>query len=600
MGSQIYIELSVVGAYLVLMALVGYLFRKRNLSSDDYFRGGARCTWWLVGSSALMSAISASVFTGVGGSMFEAGIAPMASNLGILMAHVVLWLGLAAWFRQLRVVTAPETMRERFGPTTQQFYAYLGMLVQPVFGGFQVYALAIFTSAVFHVPVPYTIFIVGAAVGFYSVTGGKWAVMATDFLQSLTLIPVVILVVVLSVIKLGGPAEVLSSVYQSGGFQAIHPEGSFPNGFYTGRWFFVVALMMLINQLQMSWGARFFAAKDGKEANKAAGFLLFAGTVLVFFMFFPPLIARAYFPEEVMAYGTILQKPAEAAYVVVCIELMPSGILGLVLVAMFAATASSMDTGLNTIAGDITRNILPPILRRLGRPPLDIRQELRVGRAISFCLVIFIISIALWMSAQEGVGIFELMMAFMNRVTVPMALPFTLAVFVRSLPRSSAILGIVCGMGLPVLLNPLADQLILVMNSHYGTGLYRDFFTTSIITIVSGLAGVLLSYRLSERLESPGDRAATRAFYVKMHTPVNFREEVGEPDDADQLRLMGRLVLLVSVILGLLVLVPNPWLGRLSILAVSVCVASVGLFMLRAARRQFALQGRLPDPSKGA
>ena len=289
MREGVIIEFTVVGIYLLLMAVVGYVFRKRNQNSDDYFRGGARCTWWLVGSSALMSAISATVFTGVGGSMFEAGLAPMASNLGILIAHIVLWLGLAAWFRQLRTITAPEAMRERFGPATQQVYAHIN------------------PSAGFFIPVHITIIIVGVAVGFYSVTGGKWAVMATDFLQSLTMIPVTILVVVLAMIKLGGPVEVLSRVHEAGGFQAIHPEGAFPDGFYTARWFWIFVVMAIINQLQMSWGSRFFAAKDGKEANKAAGFLLFAGTILVFFMFFPPLIARAYFPEEVMEYGSILQ-----------------------------------------------------------------------------------------------------------------------------------------------------------------------------------------------------------------------------------------------------------------------------------------------------
>lgn len=584
MREGVYIEFIAVGMYLVLMAVVGYIFRTRNKNSDDYFRGGARCTWWLVGSSALMSAISASVFTGVGGSMFEAGIAPMASNLGIVIAHLILFLGLAGLFRQLRVVTAPETMRERFGPATQQFYAYLNMLVQPIFGGIQVYALAIFASAVFFIPVHYTIIVVGIAVGFYSVTGGKWAVMATDFLQSLTLIPVVVLVVIVSVIKLGGPVEVFSRVIETGGFQAIHPEGAYPNGFYTPRWFVIVVIMTMVNQLQMSWGARFFAAKDAKEANKAAGFLLFVGSALVFFMFFPPLIARAYFAPEVMQYGSILQKPAEAAYVVICMELMPSGILGLVLVAMFAATASSMDTGLNTNAGDITRNILPPIRHWFKMPDLTMREELKVGRYISTLLITWIILIALWMSAQDGKGVFELMMAFMNRVTVPMALPFTLAVFIRSIPRSAAILGIACGLILPFALIPAADGLISLANLTYGTDLYRDYFMSSLITIMCGLSGILISYRVQYLLESDSERAKTEAFYLKMHTPVDFEKEVGIPDDEAQVRLVGKLVLVVSLLLLFLVILPNPWTGRLSILAVSSSVALVGGLMLWSTR----------------
>lgn len=579
MKEGLFIEYTVVGLYLLLMIVVGYVLRDRNKSSDDYFRGGARCTWWLVGSSALMSAISAGVFTGVGGSMFEAGIAPMASNLGILIGHIVLWLGVAALFRQARIVTSPEMMRERFGPVTQQFFAYLNMMMMPVFGGFQVYALAIFTSAVFFVPIQTTIVVVGVAVGIYSVTGGKWAVMATDFLQSLTMIPVVILVVVISVIKLGGPIEVLSHIYHSGGFKAIYPEGAFPNGYYTEGWFAMVAVIAFINQLQMGMGARFFAAKDGAEANKAAGFLLWMGSLLVFFMFFPPLIARAYFPEAVMAYDGILQKPAEAAYVVTCLKLMPSGILGLVLVAMFAATASSMDSGLNTNAGDITRNILPPIRSKLGLSLLSLREELRVGRLVSVVLVCVIIAIALWMAGQEGKGVFELIIGFGARVTLPMTLPFTLAMFVRSLPRSAAILGISFGLILPLGLNPLTDFVFETVNAAYGTDLARQYAGTAAIVLLSGLIGILFSYQIRSIFENEADAEATKAFYRKMFTPVDFAKEIGEADDGAQMQLIGRLAMVAAGLVLLLVLFPNPLTGRLSILAVSLSIGLVGALM---------------------
>ena len=579
MKEGLFIEYTVVGLYLILMIIVGYAFRSRNQSSDDYFRAGARGTWWLVGSSALMSAISAGVFTGVGGSMFEAGIAPMASNLGILLGHIVLWLGVAALFRQARTITSPEMMRERFGPVTQQFYAYLNMMMMPVFGGFQVYALAIFTSAVFFVPIHITIIVVGTAVGIYSVTGGKWAVMATDFLQSLTMIPVVILVAVVSVIKLGGPVDVFNKISNSGGFQAIYPSGTYPDDYYTGGWFAMIALIAFVNQLQMGMGARFFSAKDGPEANKAAGFLLGMGTLLVFFMFFPPLIARAYFPDAVYDYEGILQKPAEAAYVVTCLKLMPSGILGLVLVAMFAATASSMDTGLNTNSGDITRNILPPIRAKLGHPPLTLREELRVGRLVSIVLVIVIISIALWMAGQKGKGVFELVMSFGARITLPMTLPFTLAIFIRSLPRSAAIVGISFGLIFPFLLNPLIDSLFNELNAQYGSNLARNFATTAQIVLFSSLSGILFSYRIRQHLESASDLETTNDFYLKMHTPVDFEKEIGKADDHSQMHLIGKLALVAAGLLSLLLLFPNPLLGRLSILAVSLSIGTVGGLM---------------------
>jgi|GEM_PF-3902507 len=54
------IEYSVIVAYLVLMLVVGLVFKNFNKNSGDYFRGGSQGTWWIVGMSSFMAGISAS------------------------------------------------------------------------------------------------------------------------------------------------------------------------------------------------------------------------------------------------------------------------------------------------------------------------------------------------------------------------------------------------------------------------------------------------------------------------------------------------------------------------------------------------------------
>ena len=67
------IEYFVIVGYLALIITVGLVFKKFSSNTDDYFKGGSKGTWWLVGSSAFMSAFSAWTFTGAAGIAYEAG-----------------------------------------------------------------------------------------------------------------------------------------------------------------------------------------------------------------------------------------------------------------------------------------------------------------------------------------------------------------------------------------------------------------------------------------------------------------------------------------------------------------------------------------------
>ena len=93
-----WIDMVVIGAYLVLIVAMGMVFARFNRNDSDYFRGGSQGTWWLVGSSAFMSGFSAYTFTAASGVAFEAGwsvmIIYMANAIGYLLISNT--MGLAA------------------------------------------------------------------------------------------------------------------------------------------------------------------------------------------------------------------------------------------------------------------------------------------------------------------------------------------------------------------------------------------------------------------------------------------------------------------------------------------------------------------------
>lgn len=118
------IEYYTIAIYMLFMVAMGYVQRKLNQNVSDYFRGGCKGTWWLVGASSFMSVISAYTFTAAAGVAFQAGWSVIIMYLGNVIGFLVSFLFFAPWFRQLRATTAPEVIDMRFGFLTQQFYAW--------------------------------------------------------------------------------------------------------------------------------------------------------------------------------------------------------------------------------------------------------------------------------------------------------------------------------------------------------------------------------------------------------------------------------------------------------------------------------------------
>jgi len=573
------IEYVVIVIYLIFLAAIGPILKSFNKNSDDYFRGGAKTKWWLLGPSLSISITSAGVFTAVAGAVYDVGIVAQAGTIGIYLGVILLAAFLAGWFRRLRKITSAEVIRERFGPSTEQLFSYLNMFTGPMYGGLQLFALSIFVSAVFHVSMTQTILVLGVVVGIYSVSGGKWAVMATDFLQNLVLQVVVVAVGILAFIEIGGIGGFISAVSKTGGFTPYYEYGTYPDGRFAPSWIVAVVISALIGQLQLGWSSRFFAAKDGKEARKASVLMLVMLIVGTVFFTSVPLAVKALYSEQVASYAGVMNKASEASYVVACLNLLPKGLMGLVLVAMFSATASSMDTGLNSNAGVIIRNIVPPLRRLSKRPQLDPKGELVWGRWVSVALVIIIVGMTLVLAKFGKGGLFNLILELGMRVSFPMTLPFFLALFLRKAPRSAANFSLVAGFLGPFLLLPSFGIEHAPIRLFEAIDFQPDY--TQRFMLVSGFSifGFLLSY-IFGRKESAEHKALTKAFYADLHRPVDFEAEVGESNDNQQLKVMGWLSLVISGLIYCLLLVPNTFKDRLIIFGMGTTIAAVGIALL--------------------
>lgn len=566
------LDLVIIGIYMCVLVAVGMVFGRIVNTGVDYFRAGGRGSWWIVGASMFMSGISAYTFVGNAAGIYQSGWSPLSIYLANVAGFVLAALFLAAWYRQMRAITFAEILKERFGKTAEQVVAYLLVFNGYIWSGVVLYTLAVFTKVIIpDIPVQALIIGVGAIVVLYCTIGGNWAVMANDFVQGLVLIAVTVVVTVFCLAKAGGIGAFFDAVSQSDAAAQLQFITPVPEGEtiwaakYSLAWLFISFIVQFANQTSLFQGVRYFSAKDGREAQKAS---VFAGILMVMGLavfFIPPIYARVFLNDQVAAMHESPVKAVEYAYAVTSYHLLPKGTFSIMMVAIFAAAISSLDTGLNQNAALIVRDLLPPLRRRFKLGVVSPSREVSLGKLATVISGIVIMGIALIYSLVENVTIFDLMMQVAGRLIFPQMIPLVLFLFVRNVPRWS-ILSSIAGGFLPSLLELLF-------------GLSFSYQIMGLLVLTGGCFGFFISCLFWNRV-SAEEKAATAAFYQKMHRKIDFEQEVGGANDAFQLIQIGRFALLLGG-LSLLLLIPLQAEGaRVVILSVAGFVGGIGGLMV--------------------
>lgn len=561
------INLLTLAGYFVLMLVIGGLFARFNRNLSDFVRGGARGSWWMVGMSTLMAGISAFTFTGNGSAVYAAGLTPLAIYAANLLGFVFAGLWLARWARQSRGYTLGDIIRDRFGPAVERTYVALNVMLAPFSSSVQLWSLALFVSAAFGLPLTTMIVISGAITLAYSTSGGMWAVMATDVVQGLLLYGITLLMAVLCVAELGG-FDVLWTHYQAlaaaGDYALVKPAGAFPQERFTWLWIVMAFVMQLVSQIHLGALGKYLAAKDGREASRAAWFggaLMLVGVAA---WFLPPMTARFLYAAEVDAAG--IADPATTAYVVAAHHVLPHGLLGVLIAAMFAATMSSIDMGLNNQTGVIVHNLLEPWRRSRGRPALSDRAALRLCRAISITLGLIIISVAVALSRQTRFPLFDAYMVINSIIVTPLTLPLVAGLVVRQMPGWAYF---------TMFLGGLVPSIATLVHERL-TGVVWTVQDRSLWVVVGATLALLASLVFRHR-RSVTDRERERAFFARIATPVDFAREIGDATmDVTQARIMGNITLVNGALLAVFLFVPNPPAARLAIAALALFVAACG------------------------
>src|SRR5215475_11437559 len=439
------VDLVIIGIYFVLVFGIGFYFSRKERTSEDYFLAGRNIGWFAIGASLFVSNISTEHFIGLAGSGATSGLA--GGNFEWQASCILLLLGwvFVPFYLRSNVFTMPEFLERRFNRNCATYLAGISIIAY-IFTKISVhlYAAAIVLERVVGWNQWTAAIILVVATGIYTVAGGLAAVIYTDLVQTLILLAGAIALTLIGLDKVGG-FEALRALVPSDYFHMMRPmsDPEFP---WTGIFFGAPILGIWYWCTDQVIVQRVLSAKDEGHAKAGTIFAGFLKILPVFMLVLPGIIAFALFPEQV-------RKP-DFAYPTLVLNLLPTGLVGLVMAALLAAVMGAMSSVFNSASTLVTLDFYKKL-----RPNASENQLVNFGRiATGFMVVLGL----LWVPFIHLISsqLYIYLQSVQAYISPPIAACFVLGILWPRLNGTGAITSLLAGfvLGATRFILELADR----------------------------------------------------------------------------------------------------------------------------------------------
>ncbi|NLU93067.1 sodium:solute symporter family protein [Chitinophaga sp. Ak27] len=331
------LDFIVMGVFAILVLGIGMMFtRIGSKNSSAFFEAGGATPWWINSISLFISYFSAGTFVVWGSIAYKSGFVANGIQLTMVLGGMLVALFIAAKWKRTGAVTAAEYIGKRLGTGTQKFYTFLIMLHGLFTTASVLYPVGKMVSVATPLSLNTCILIIGGIIVLYTSAGGLWAVLVTDVVQFVILTAAVMIVIPMALQKAGGVHTFVNNS-PDGFFNFFNSEYSFG--------FFLAFLAYQTVYIGGNWAyvQRYTSVSNERNSKKVAWLFTALYLVSPFIWMLPPMLYRVINPSL-----TGLQP--EGAYMMLCQQVLPAGLIGLVLSGMISASASKANTTLNIMA----------------------------------------------------------------------------------------------------------------------------------------------------------------------------------------------------------------------------------------------------------
>ncbi len=488
------IDLIILIVYLAAVLFAGLHFAKKDMKGKEYFKGDGTVPWWVTSVSIFATLLSPISFLSLAGNSYAGTWIMWFAQLGMLLAIPLTIRFFLPIYSKLDIDTAYHYLELRFGSKGLRVLGAVMFIIYQV-GRMSIimYLPCMVLGSLTGISVNLLIIIMGVIAIIYSYTGGLKSVLWTDFIQGSVLLIGVTFALAYLLAHIDGGVGAVYGVLANGE-KFLAPDQPIFNPNILKDSVFIMIVGAGFNTMGSYVSSqdivqRFTTTTDRKKLNKM---MLANGALSIFIATVFYLIGTGLY---VFYQQNALPPAAEqdqifASYI--AFEL-PVGITGILLAAIYAASQSTLSTGLNAVASSWTLDIQA----RLSKKELSFESQTKIGQYVSLAVGVFAIIVSMVLANGGVKSAYEWFNGFMGLVLGILIGMFILGAFTKLANTFGAVVAFVAATG------------VMVYIKYFVSAEAVSIWAYSIISIgVSLVVGIPASFlwgKLAGDVSEPGE-----------------------------------------------------------------------------------------------
>lgn len=393
------LDYAIIIFYLIGITVFGKIIGGKQKTVKDYFIGSQEVPWWAISFSIVAAETSTLTFISIPGLAYLTNLNFLQLTFGYLIGRIIVAQFFLPAYYKGELSTAYSYLHNRFGNKTRTLASITFLFTRTAADGVRLFATAIPLYLMMDISPVVAIIIIAIIALLYTFTGGVKGVIWVDAIQMLIYIGGAILAVIYLINFIPGNfSEVLSSIEISSKLSVFN--FGFENGF---AGFFsqpYTLLSGLVGGAFLSMSShgtdqlvvqRLLAAKNLAESKKA---LITTGVIIIFqfvmFLFIGVLLFAFYGPLNVKS-DEIFSK--------FIIEVLPSGVKGIIIAGLFAAALSTLAGSITSLSSSVMLDLYIPLNKSI-----DEKKNLLLSKLLTiFWTIMLIFSAFIFMESSKAV-----------------------------------------------------------------------------------------------------------------------------------------------------------------------------------------------------
>lgn len=417
------LDIGIIVLYIVaLFAIALWASYGKKNKTDSLFLAGKSLGWMAIGLTMWGTNVGPSMLIANASSGYESGM--VAGNFSWMAFPFIMLLAFvfAPKYMGAGVSTLPEYIGKRFGARTRGYIAWYTIATTLIsWLGLTLFSGGVFMAQILGMKLWVCITILVVVSALFAMAGGLKAIAYTNVFQMLLLIAVAIILVVLSLVKAGGMGTVVETVPPDywNMFKPLS-DPDFPwlalvIGYpVMGIWFWCTDQSMVQSVL---------GAKNMDQGRLGANLCAWLKVLDIPLFILPGILCLVLLPDL---------KNSTDAYLQLAQTVLPSGLLGLVVVVMLAALISTIGSALNSLSTIFTLDIM---LRGKSGESISPERTKRMGRMVVLVGAVVSVFLAVAISFIQGLNFFNIFQSVLSFIAPPMAVTFLAAALWKKTSR---------------------------------------------------------------------------------------------------------------------------------------------------------------------